>query len=145
MAYHRALTPAKLATLILFCVVFPLTHPINYSLVILLFAPLKAAYRNQVDGLERGGIGIICKQHFTYLCSSARERAFTKRNILAGWKASGLYPFNSDKVLTETPKPVIQLTVPALKTCEIGLCPQGEVLQTPVTSEALILLHNLIK
>ena len=122
---------------------------------IAVFAPLKAAYRDQAERLDRGGVGTIGKQHFTYLYSPARERAITKRNILAGWKASGLYPFNPDKVLKDIPKPVTEPTIikstiteptiPILKTCEIDLCPQGEVLQTPVTPEALTLLHNLIK
>src|SRR6266480_866096 len=127
---------------------------------IAVFAPLKAAYRDQVDRLERGGVGTIGKQHFTYLYSPARERALTKRNILAGWKASGLYPSNPDKVIKDIPKPVTEPTIseptiseptiseptiPILKTCEIDFCPQGEVLQTPVTPEALTLLHNLIK
>jgi len=107
------------------------------------FAPLKAAYRDQVERLERGGVGTIGKQHFTYLYRP--ERALTQRNILAGWKASGLYPFNPDKVLTDIPKPVTESTIPILKACEIDLCPQGEVLQTPVTSEALTSLYNLIK
>jgi hypothetical protein len=112
---------------------------------IALFALLKAAYRGQVERLERGGVGIIGKQHFTYLYSPARERTLTKRNILAGWKTSGLYPFNPDKVLMDILKPVTEPTVPILKTCEIDLCPQGEVLQTPVISETLTSLHNLIK
>jgi DDE superfamily endonuclease/Tc5 transposase DNA-binding domain len=109
------------------------------------FAPLKAAYRDQVERLERGGVGTIGKQHFTYLYSPVRERALTKRNILAGWKASGLYPFNPDKVLTDAPKPATKPTIPTLKTCKIDLYPQDDVLQTPVTSEALTSLHNLIK
>jgi hypothetical protein len=109
------------------------------------FAPVKAAYRDEVERLERGGVGTIGKQHFTYLYGPARERALTKRNILAGWKASGLYPFNPDKVLTDIPKAVIKPTIPILNTCEIDLCPQGEVLQTPVTPEALTSLHYLIK
>jgi len=97
------------------------------------FAPLKAAYRDQVDRLERGGVGTIGKQHFTCLYSPAREKALTKRNILAGWKASGLYPSNPDKVIKDIPKPVTEPTItkptiPILKTCEIDLCPQGEVL-----------------
>lgn len=109
------------------------------------FSPLKAAYRNEVDQLERGGVGMIGKQHFTYLYSPTRERALTKRNILAGWRASGLYPFNPDRVLTAIPKPVPEPSVPILETCEINHDPQGEVLQTPVTTEALISLHDLIK
>jgi hypothetical protein len=59
--------------------------------------------------------------------------ALTKKNILAGWKASGLYPFNPDKVLTDIPKPAAEPTIPILQTCEIDLCPQGEVLHTLVT------------
>ncbi|KAF2786345.1 hypothetical protein K505DRAFT_412019 [Melanomma pulvis-pyrius CBS 109.77] len=47
------------------------------------FGPLKAAYRDQVERMERGRVGTIGKQHFTYLYSPARERALTKRNILA--------------------------------------------------------------
>jgi hypothetical protein len=66
-----------------------------------------------------------------------------------------LYPSNPDKVIKDIPKPVAEPTIaeptiaeptiPTLKTCEIDLCPQGEVLQTPVSSEALTSLHNLIK
>lgn len=50
---------------------------------IAVFAPLRAAYRDNVERLERGGVN-ISKQHFTSLYSPAREAAFTKRNILAG-------------------------------------------------------------
>ena len=112
---------------------------------IALFAPPKAAYHNQVERLERGGVGTIGKQHFTYLYSPARERALTKRNILAGWKASSLYPFNPNKVLTDILKPVTKPTIPILKTYKIYLYPRGKVVQTPVTPEALTSLHNLIK
>jgi hypothetical protein len=109
------------------------------------FAPLKAAYRNQVERLYRGGANTIGKEHFTSLYSPARERAFTKRNIVAGRAATGLFPFNPDRVLRDTPKPPAELTVP--KGDEVSF-PQDEVLQTPVTpvsAEALALLHNLIK
>ncbi|XTI93751.1 hypothetical protein V2W45_1252557, partial [Cenococcum geophilum] len=72
------------------------------------------------------------------------------RNILAGWKASGLYPFNPDKILTDIPKPAAEPTaakptIPTLRTREIDPCLQGEVVQTPVTPGALTTLHNLIK
>jgi hypothetical protein len=45
------------------------------------FAPLKEAYRDEVDRLFRGGTNTIGKEHFTSVYSPARERAFTKRNI----------------------------------------------------------------
>ena len=112
-----------------------------------MFGPLKAAYRDQVERLKRGGVNTIGKEHFTSLYSPARERAVTKRNILAGWGKCGLFPFYPDRVLTDTAKPVTELIVPVPKACriEVSTCPQGEVLQTPVTSEALTSLHNLIK
>lgn len=74
----------------------------------------------------------------------ARERALTKRNITAGWATSGLFPFNPERVLRDTPKPLPEPTV----LNEVTSCPQKEVLQkpvTPVTTEALTSLHNLIK
>lgn len=50
------------------------------------FSLLKAAYHEQVERIERGGINTVSKQHFTYLYSPAREKALTKKNILAGWR-----------------------------------------------------------
>lgn len=49
-----------------------------------IFGPLKAAYRDQVDKLERGGVGTVGKEHFTMLYSRARTSALTDRNIRGG-------------------------------------------------------------
>lgn len=76
----------------------------------------------------------------------ARERALTKRNITAGWAASGLFPFNLERVLRDTPKPLPKLII----LNEVASYPQDEVPQmpltpvTPMTTEALTSLHNLI-
>jgi hypothetical protein len=112
-----------------------------------LFGPLKAAYRNQLDRLEKGGVGTIGKQHFTYLYSPAREAAFTKRNILAGWRASGLYAFNPDRVLAEIPKPdtVAKPVISIPKTSAIDLRSHGEVLHTPTSPTSLTTLHVQIR
>lgn len=59
-------------------------------------APLKSAYRERVDRLERGGVNTIGKEHFTSLYSPARETAFTTKNIKAGIAACGLVPFNPE-------------------------------------------------
>jgi len=69
------------------------------------FAPLKAAYREQVDRLEQGGVNTIGKEHFTSLYSPARKIAFTPKNIKASFAASGLFPFNPDRVLRSMPAP----------------------------------------
>ena len=111
------------------------------------FAPLKAAYRDEAERLFRG-VNTIGKQHFTSLYSHAREKAFTERNITAAWAACGLFPFNPDRVLRVTPKPPTLSTVPKVDEIKVGSCYQEEVLKTPVTpvsADGLTLLHNLIK
>jgi hypothetical protein len=95
------------------------------------FAPLKAAYRDEAERLFQGGANTVGKQHFTSLYSPAREKAFTKRNITAAWAACGLFPFNPDRVLRVTPKPPAQSTV--ADEIRVGSCHQDEVPQTPVT------------
>ncbi len=113
------------------------------------FAPLKTAYRDEVERLYRGGLDTVGKEHFTSLHKPARERALTKRNIMAGWTATGLFPFNPERVLRHTPKAPAELTVP--KANEAVSCPQEQVLQTPITPVtpvtigALTSLHNIIK
>jgi hypothetical protein len=82
------------------------------------------------------------------LYSPAREKAFTKRNITAAWATCGLFPFNPERVLRVTPKPLAQLTVPRADKIMVGSCHQDEVPRTPVTpvsAEALASLHNIIK
>lgn len=110
------------------------------------FRPLKAAYRDQVERLERGCVGTIGKEHFTYLYSPARTQALTSRNIRAGRAKAGLFPFNPDKVLSDIPNPPAELTAP--KTNEVVSHTQNQLPQTPVTpvsAEAVASLHNLIK
>jgi hypothetical protein len=111
------------------------------------FAPLKAAYREQVERLERGGINTIGKEHFTSLYSPARRKVFTLKNIVAGFAASGLFPFNPDKVLRSVQKPVADLAVPHANEMNDEICHRNEVPQTPVTpvtAEGLMSLRTLI-
>jgi hypothetical protein len=111
------------------------------------FAPLKTAYRDQVERLNRGGVDTISKEHFTSLYSPARDKALSKRNILAGWAATGLFPFNPERVFRHTPRPPDAATMPEAVEVVTSF-PQDEELQTPVTpvtTEALASLHNLIK
>ncbi|KAF2677955.1 hypothetical protein K458DRAFT_446687 [Lentithecium fluviatile CBS 122367] len=125
-----------------FCVVSPshTSHKLQ-PCDIGVFGLLKAAYRDEVERLYRGGANIVSRGHFTSLYSPAREKALTSRNIKAGWIKAGLFPFNPDRVLRDIQKPPAELTVP--KADEVNL--QDEVLQTPATAEALTLLHGLIE
>ena len=62
----------------------------------------------------------------------------------------GLFPFNPNRVLRDTPKPLTALDVP--KACEVAISsyPEGDTVQTPVTpvtpstTEALVSLQDLI-
>jgi hypothetical protein len=109
------------------------------------FGPLKAAYREQLERLERGCVETIGKKHFTYLYRPARYQALTSRNIRAGWAKAGLFPFNPDKVLSDIPRPAT-LTAPTAN--EVASERPDQVPQTPMTpvsAEAVTSLHNLIK
>jgi hypothetical protein len=112
------------------------------------FGPLKSAYRDQVERLERGCVGTISKEHFTSMYSPARKQVFTPRNIRSGWAKAGLFPFNPDKVLSDIPKPLAELTAPKSNEVMAVSCTQDQVPQTPVTpvsAEALTSLLNMIK
>ncbi|KAF2647885.1 DDE-domain-containing protein, partial [Lophiostoma macrostomum CBS 122681] len=102
------------------------------------FASLKTAYRDEVERLNRGGVDTVGKEHFTPLYKPARERALTKRNIIAGWAATSLFPFNPERVLRGIQKPSTEVTIPNAN----ELTPITPV--TPATTEALTSLHNLI-
>ena len=114
------------------------------------FGPLKAAYRDEIERLERGGVGTIGKSHFTYLYSPARARAFTKKNILSGWSKSGLFPFNPERVLKDIPRPIITKAVAEHLEEKIDPRLEVDVVQTPVTpvtpgtSEAVLSLQTRI-
>ncbi|KAF2180438.1 DDE-domain-containing protein, partial [Zopfia rhizophila CBS 207.26] len=84
------------------------------------FGPLKAAYREQVEKLYRGGANIVGKQHFTSLYSRAREQALTSRNIKSGWSKTGLYPLSPHKVLKDIQKLLAELRVPSDKAASLG-------------------------
>lgn len=112
------------------------------------FAFLKGFYRDEANRLFRGGANTIGKEYFISLYNPTREKAFTKRNILAGWAACGLFPYNPDRVFRKVPKPITQLAVPRADEGEVGSCQQDEFPPTPITpvsAEGFISLHNLIK
>jgi hypothetical protein len=98
--------------------------------------------------MELGGVNTVGKQHFTYLYSPSREKAFTKRNILGAWRGSGLFPFNLNRVLAEIPKPPTNLTISTAVEPRMDSRPDYEAFATPVTpvsGEALMSLLDRIK
>ncbi|KAI2475622.1 hypothetical protein Ptr902_12947 [Pyrenophora tritici-repentis] len=99
---------------------------------------------HKAERLEQGGVNTIGKEHFTSLYKPARERAFTLKNIKAGFAASGLFPFNPERVLRTVPKPPAELTLAVTNEvpCQEYESPQTPV--TPVSAEGLISLQDMI-
>ena len=101
------------------------------------FGLLKAAYRQQVEQLYRGGANTIGKQHFTLLYSRAREVAFTQRNIRSAWSKAGLFPFHPERVLGGIAKPVMLQPIPDSQLSSQQDPPGAhQPLLTPTTSES---------
>ena len=109
------------------------------------FGPLKAAYREQVETLYRGGAETVGKQHFTLLYDRARTLAFTRQNILSGWNKAGLFPFNPDRVLKDIHGPPSGNIVPQVLNANADVASQDEVICTPTTYESLVSLRTDIE
>ena len=108
------------------------------------FSPLKTAYREEVEHLERRGANTVNKEHFVLLYRQAREVALTARNIRSGWSKAGLFPFNPSRVLDGMSAPI---EGPFAQPAPLGL--QGvqeplssQSLTTPTTTEGV---HNLYR
>jgi hypothetical protein len=116
------------------------------------FTPLKAAYCDQFEQLERRGVINIGEEQFTSLYYPAKRKVFTPKNIQARFTAYGLVPFNRDRVLRQTPK-LPDLIIPEATGVDTvprqanTVLPQDETLQSPQTLvlvEGVMSLHRLI-
>jgi hypothetical protein len=63
---------------------------------------------------------MIGKEHFTTLYSPARTKAFTPKNIKAGFAISGLFLFNLDRVLRSMPAPPAELAILRADELKVG-------------------------
>jgi hypothetical protein len=76
------------------------------------FGPLKIAYGRQVEGLMRLGVNHISKEEFLTAYLMTHNTSFTTSNVQAGFAATGLVPYEPDRVLStlhsvvRTPSPV---------------------------------------
>jgi hypothetical protein len=74
------------------------------------FSPLKTAYGHEVSELARQGVFHVDKLDFLWIYQRIRLTALSDQNIKAGFQATGLIPFNPERVLTcltvvRTPSP----------------------------------------
>ena len=111
------------------------------------FSPLKTAYREEVEHLERRGANTVNKEHFVLLYRQAREVALTARNIRSGWSKAGLFPFNPSRVLDGMSAPIegpfAQPAPPGLQGVQEPLSSQS--LTTPTTTEGVYNLYRMLE
>jgi hypothetical protein len=76
------------------------------------FAVFKRAYSSQVSDLIRLGINHINKAEFLQCLKKARKEAFSLSNIHSGFAATGIVPFDPERVLST----ILRATTPPLQT-----------------------------
>lgn len=110
------------------------------------FSPMKTAYREQVEHLQRRGANTVNKEHFILLYRQARDVAMTVRNIRSGWSKAGLFPFNPSRVLGEMSAPlegpVAQVPPPPPQPAQEQGSTTRQTLVTPTTTDGV---HNLYR
>ena len=76
------------------------------------FGPLKRAYGNKVESRTRLGINHVSKEDFLSIYLEAHKVATTSNNIQSSFEATGLVPYEPNRVLSRlepilrTPSPV---------------------------------------
>ena len=73
------------------------------------FGPLKKAYGSQIENKIRLSINYITKEEFLPAFFTAHQQTMTTGNITSGFRATGLVPFDPERVL-ENLGPVIEAT-----------------------------------
>jgi hypothetical protein len=79
------------------------TSHILQPLDVACFSPLKTAYEHLVQDLARQGIFHIDKADFLIMYRQARAAIHSEQNILSGFRATVLIPWNPDYVLSQLP------------------------------------------
>lgn len=77
----------------------PHTSHMLQPLDVSMFQPLKRALATETDFAARLDSGRIPRTEWTSMYIRAREKAFTRANILSGWRATGLQPLSPIVVL----------------------------------------------
>jgi len=82
-----------------------ITQPLDVGI----FAPLKAAMAWQADRWTSLHPGRVAKADWCSNMVQARLKAMTEANIRAGWRSTGLYPFQPSRVIPDVPVPLLHL------------------------------------
>ena len=104
------------------------------------FATLKRAYGRQVEHLMRDGVNYIDKPDFLTAYNIARTEAMTPTIARSGFAATGLVPFDPDRVLSKLNTQICTPTPPPAP-----MLPQQWIPETPQHPEAVDLQAKSIK
>ncbi len=105
------------------------------------FSTLKSSYGQEVASSIRLGINHVDKQEFLSLYQPARTQALSSNNIRSGFAATGLVPFDPNRVLSQLH---IQLRTPSPPIADKAI-PTAWVNETPHTLHELQLQADAIK
>jgi hypothetical protein len=107
------------------------------------FAVLKRSYGRQIEEYMRNGVNHIDKPDFLHAFKTARTEALTLANIKSSFAATGLVPYNPERVLS---KLHTQLKTPTPPSTSHGqTSAQGWSLETPHDTAQLALQANAIR
>jgi hypothetical protein len=98
------------------------TSHILQPLDISCFGPLKKAYDSQIENKMRLGINHITKEEFLPAFFAAHQQTTTTGNITSGFRATGLAPFDPERVLGNL-GPIIEAT-PSPRSSQTSWNPQ---------------------
>jgi hypothetical protein len=86
------------------------------------FGPLKKVYGSQIEKKMRLGINHITKEEFLPAFFTAHQQVMTIGNIASGFKATGLVPFDPERVLDKL-GPIVEAT-PSPRSSQTSWNPQ---------------------
>ena len=101
------------------------------------FSVLKSRYRNQILALSSlSDSAPIKKSTFLEVYHKARTEGLTEHNVRAGWRASGIVPWNPQKVLRSSQVKRIEMTVPKTPASQ-RIAPNLVAIRTPANRRDL--------
>jgi hypothetical protein len=101
----------------------PHTSHLLQPLDVSCYSPLKSAYGHEIGQLGRQRVFHVDKDEFLYVYPRVRAQIFSDQSIQSGFRATGLVPFNPDRVLSNltivrTPSPPVPADQPVAWTAE---------------------------
>jgi hypothetical protein len=110
------------------------------------FAVLKQSYGRQIEGYMCNGVNYIDKPDFLYAFHIARTEAMTLANIQSSFAATGLVPFDPERVLSKLYTQFKTPTLPSTSyTNNAPASTQVWAFETPYDTVQLVLQANAMK